>query len=155
MCLFKSMSVFVCLRGCLGLQLALMTLVRHRQANNRSVEEMLDYDGACVPLKLLNPETVPEMQKLELKAWMVAQILMLVHEFTVPLMMDVRSFPSRRSPYPPPTRIVQLTRCCCLSLASPVAGSAGKDECHVEWAQLLQARNNHSCLLELPVACRL
>jgi len=90
--------------------LALMTLVRHRQANNRSVEEMLDYDGACVPLKLLNPETVPEMQKLELKAWMVAQILMLVHEFTVPLMMDVRSFPSRRSPYPPPTRIVQLTR---------------------------------------------
>jgi hypothetical protein len=38
--------------------LALMTLCRHRSATNATAEEMLDYDGACVPLPLLNPDDV-------------------------------------------------------------------------------------------------
>lgn len=68
--------------------LALMTLCRHRSATNATAEEMLDYDGACVPLPLLNPDDVSDLQKLELRAWATAQILLLMQQFDLEVMME-------------------------------------------------------------------
>jgi hypothetical protein len=69
--------------------LALMTLTRQRSAVNATAEDMLDYDeGACVPLPLASPDAVSDLMKLELRAWMTAQILMLIHEFDVATMLE-------------------------------------------------------------------
>lgn len=68
--------------------LALMTLTRQRSAVNATADDMLDYDGACVPLPLASPDAVSDLMKLELRAWMTAQILMLIHEFDVDTMLE-------------------------------------------------------------------
>eukprot|EP00242_Pyramimonas_sp_CCMP2087_P012728 CAMPEP_0198199724 /NCGR_PEP_ID=MMETSP1445-20131203/2914_1 /TAXON_ID=36898 /ORGANISM="Pyramimonas sp., Strain CCMP2087" /LENGTH=536 /DNA_ID=CAMNT_0043869615 /DNA_START=110 /DNA_END=1720 /DNA_ORIENTATION=- len=68
--------------------LALMTLARYRQEKHISTEALLEGDGACIPLPLVNPDKMPMYQKMELKAWMVAQILMLMKEYEADIVME-------------------------------------------------------------------
>jgi len=83
--------------------LALMTLARYRQKHHLPVNQLLvcedeevDVEGkvigeikrACMPLTLCSPANVTEVQKIELKSWMVAQILMLVQQFPLDVMLE-------------------------------------------------------------------
>jgi len=71
--------------------LALMTLTRFRQEKHLKVEALLDAPGSCIGVPLTNPNNMPITQKLELKAWMTAQILMLIRDNDIKIMLEAHT----------------------------------------------------------------
>mmetsp|Transcript_20458 Transcript_20458/g.39168 ORF Transcript_20458/g.39168 Transcript_20458/m.39168 type:complete len:226 (-) Transcript_20458:362-1039(-) len=76
-----------------------MTLSRHREDHDLPVEALLEYKGACIPLPLLRTDNLSDAQALELKAWMVSQILMLVSKFKLEVLLEAHNMTDKGQLY--------------------------------------------------------